>query len=453
MQRQAMVRGRIPRIGRERLLGVFAAAGLVSGREAELVVAALQVGLVRSWRRRMAGPWRPGQRGRERAGDGGGDLVLHAEQIDQLAIVALRPERAAVRCPDQLRADADAAARFAHAAFEDRADAKRAGDAAHVRRLALEREGGCARDHLEALDPGQRVDDLLGEPVAEVLTVFRWRHVGKRQHRDRDRRLRLQRTGLVEGRPDVGHALEAVGRVLAEAAFDHARQRRGHRERGGLITKNSGQHVRRGGSGEGAAAGDHLVQQRPKTEDIGTVIERLSLRLFRRHVTDRPQHRAGRGPGGIRRIGLHHLGDTEIQQLRRAAVDEHIRGLQVTVQDALVVRGLEGAGDLDGQRRRPIRCDRSMQRKALDVLHHEIVGADVVQRADMGMVQRGDGAGLALEAGDVARLRALDGDRPVQAGVAGGPDFAHPALADERDDLVGAEPHAGGQLHEGEPGL
>ncbi len=36
--------------------------------------------------------------------------------------------------------------------------------------------------------------------------------------------------------------------------------------------------------------------------------------------------------------------------------------------------------------------------RSLDVLHHQIVGADIVQRADMGMIQRRDRARLALEA-------------------------------------------------------
>ena len=38
------------------------------------------------------------------------------------------------------------------------------------------------------------------------------------------------------------------------------------------------------------------------------------------------------------------------------------------------------------------------ERGTLDELHHQVVGADVVQRADVGMIQRGDGAGFALKA-------------------------------------------------------
>ena len=37
------------------------------------------------------------------------------------------------------------------------------------------------------------------------------------------------------------------------------------------------------------------------------------------------------------------------------------------------------------------------QRLALDELHDEVVGADVIERADVWVVERGHGAGLALE--------------------------------------------------------
>ena len=39
-----------------------------------------------------------------------------------------------------------------------------------------------------------------------------------------------------------------------------------------------------------------------------------------------------------------------------------------------------------------------VDRLAFDVLHHQVVRADVVELADVGMIQGGDGAGFALEA-------------------------------------------------------
>ena len=38
-----------------------------------------------------------------------------------------------------------------------------------------------------------------------------------------------------------------------------------------------------------------------------------------------------------------------------------------------------------------------LERRALDVLHHQIVGTDIVELADVGMIERGDGLGLTLE--------------------------------------------------------
>ena len=80
--------------------------------------------------------------------------------------------------------------------------------------------------------------------------------------------------------------------------------------------------------------------------------------------------------------------------------------------------------------------------------------ADVVERADVRVVQRGDGAGLALEPLLQVRIgrdmlgQHLDGDGAVQAGVGGLVDLTHAAGAEGGVDLVGAEGGAGGQRHD-----
>ena len=87
------------------------------------------------------------------------------------------------------------------------------------------------------------------------------------------------------------------------------------------------------------------------------------------------------------------------------------------------------------------------ERLALDQLHHEVevftLHADVVHRADVGMVERGDEPGLALEAGADLRRRGqigrdLDGDLAAQAEIAGAVNLAHASGAERREDLVGA---------------
>ena len=94
---------------------------------------------------------------------------------------------------------------------------------------------------------------------------------------------------------------------------------------------------------------------------------------------------------------------------------------------------------------------------AFQVLHHQevgpVLGADVVQGADVGMVQSGDRLGFALEPLAQVGIRAdmvrqhFDGHRAVEAGVDRLVDLAHAAGADGRLDLVGAEPLPWGKWH------
>jgi len=72
--------------------------------------------------------------------------------------------------------------------------------------------------------------------------------------------------------------------------------------------------------------------------------------------------------------------------------------------------------------------------------------AHVIKRADVRVVQRGDGAGLAVE--PIAELGGggrrgeddLDGHGAVQPRIAGLVDLAHAACAQLGKDFVGAEP-------------
>ena len=70
-----------------------------------------------------------------------GDLVLHRENVGEVAVVALGPDVVAGCGFDQLRGDADAVAGFAHAAFEHIAHAKLAANLLHIDGLALVGEG------------------------------------------------------------------------------------------------------------------------------------------------------------------------------------------------------------------------------------------------------------------------------------------------------------------------
>src|SRR3954471_17255727 len=88
------------------------------------------------------------------------------------------------------------------------------------------------------------------------------------------------------------------------------------------------------------------------------------------------------------------------------------------------------------------------ERLALEKLHHEEIGAvvmtDIVQRADVRVIQRRNGPRLANEAlrrrlaGPGVRSEHLDGDRSLQPCVAGPVDIPHPPGTDSRLEEVRA---------------
>ncbi len=76
---------------------------------------------------------------------------------------------------------------------------------------------------------------------------------------------------------------------------------------------------------------------------------------------------------------------------------------------------------------------------AVNQLHHQVVGADVVHRADIGMIQRGDGAHFAVESFAEALRGHFDRDVTTQPGIERLVDLTHTARAQEAMDLVRPE--------------
>ena len=66
---------------------------------------------------------------------------------------------------------------------------------------------------------------------------------------------------------------------------------------------------------------------------------------------------------------------------------------------------------------------------ALDQLHHQVIGAHIVQSADMRVIEGRNGLGFALESSTELLIGDLDRDGPAQARVTGFIDLAHPAFA------------------------
>ena len=72
------------------------------------------------------------------------------------------------------------------------------------------------------------------------------------------------------------------------------------------------------------------------------------------------------------------------------------------------------------------------QRGALNKVHDKVVGANIVQRTNIGVIERCDRAGFALEPFAKALWRDLDGYLAAQTGVPGAVDLTHAASADGR---------------------
>ena len=98
------------------------------------------------------------------------------------------------------------------------------------------------------------------------------------------------------------------------------------------------------------------------------------------------------------------------------------------MNDVLFVRGFDPVDQLPDDRERFVEGHGTGEGLAFDQFHHDVVGSDVVEMADVGVVERRDGSGLAVEAFRELGGAGLDGDVAAEAGVVGFVDFAHAAL-------------------------
>ena len=163
--------------------------------------------------------------------------------------------------------------------------------------------------------------------------------------------------------------------------------------------------------------------------------------LLGRHVRGRPDARAGHGQVVVVVLVAR---DAEIHQLHAALARDHdVRGLDVAVDDAAVVHVIEGARDLHRDDRGDVvgqaaaALEQVIQVDAADVLHHDEERAplamEVVDMDDVFVLEAGQGAGLALEAGGQLLVRAdrglerLDGHHPVELLLDGAVDDGHSA--------------------------
>jgi hypothetical protein len=128
------------------------------------------------------------------------DLVLNGEDIGEVSVIPLRPDVRSGGCVNQLRRDADPVRRFPHAAFEHITYAQLAAHLLYVDGATFVSEGRVPGDDEEPTHPRQRRDDVIHDPVGEILLLGIAAHVLEWQHCDR--RLIRQR----QGRPGLREA-------------------------------------------------------------------------------------------------------------------------------------------------------------------------------------------------------------------------------------------------------
>ncbi len=204
---------------------------------------------------------------------------------------------------------------------------------------------------------------------------------------------------------------------------------------------------------EGQPPGEQLIHHHAEGEDVASSIHRLTGSLLRRHV--------GHGAQGGGRLGdllgVLALGQAEVHDLDPAPGGEHdVGGLNIPVDDALLVGGHQALADLDADIQDlfdlqfflldALLTGDLLEGFPLDVLHDDEIapGAalDAVNGGHVGMVERGSRLRLVNEAGlllgmlgDV-RGQEFHGHDALQLGVLGLVNDAHAPLAELIEDLI-----------------
>jgi hypothetical protein len=147
--------------------------------------------------------------------------------------------------------------------------------------------------------------------------------------------------------------------------------------------------------------------------------------------------------------------EAEIEHLHATVVCDHDVGrFQIAMRDPTAMGGADGVGQGDRNaeeifERHAARRDVVRERAALDELHRDeddaLVLFDGVDGDDARMIERGDGACLALEARPAIRIagalarKHLQRDLASELQVVGNKHLAHAALTERADDAVVGE--------------
>ena len=122
----------------------------------------------------------------QRIGQSRHHLILQLEEIGDAFLEPIGPEMRAGLAINKLRVDAHLVLVALHRAFENIAHAQFFADLLGVDVLALEGEGGVARDHEAVADARQIGGEVLGDAISKIILAWIAREVPERQHHDRE---------------------------------------------------------------------------------------------------------------------------------------------------------------------------------------------------------------------------------------------------------------------------
>ncbi len=149
---------------------------------------------------------------------------MQLEQVGDVLLEAVGPEMRARFRVDELRVDAHAVLVALHRAFEHVANAELLADLLGVDGLALEGEGGVARDDEAVADARKIGGEVFGDAVGEIILGGIVGEVGERQHDDGE--MRGLGAACRDGRGSVRARKYQAPPAITMSADDPGEQRR-----------------------------------------------------------------------------------------------------------------------------------------------------------------------------------------------------------------------------------
>src|SRR6185436_1288935 len=264
--------------------------------------------------------------------------------------------------------------------------------------------------------------------------------------------------------PKVLGGLVARFRVLRQRLVDHRIEVRRHRvvqrgRRGRIFLDDLLRDGPRTTAGERLLAGEELVQDDAGREYVAALVDRAAGDLLGRHVRGRADHRSRLRALGLRAVRVLDSRYAEVGELgARLRVEHHVRGLDVAVDDARVVREVERIEQLAHDAHcfleveALVRVEEVLQLLAANELHDQVGDVaflgEVVHLDDVRMVEPRDGLRLARKPHRVVfrgiRVQmafedGLDRDPAIEFRVDTLVDHAHGALTEHALDVVAPE--------------